>query len=245
MHIATSCEKEQMTEIEKSITGKALYDNPLNKLWFHKADTLEKALKALENFPGIEFDIVYDTKISDFDVRYSIESQPVNINLEKYFSTIKQPKQYYYWIDFKNLDSTNCNASIKKMKEVLKQYDLFDNVIIESKNADQLGQFALEGFFTSYWTPHVYYNKESFNEKDSNLLIIRENLKKYHFNALSGFYTIYDFFHAYFPESNYHLWTNGLISNDDKKIIDSLSKKPEVKVILVDYKENFLNKMQN
>lgn len=46
----------------------------------------------------------------------------------------------------------------------------------------------------------------------------------------------------YFPEKVIHIWTNGLITEENKELIRKYATHQSIKVILVDYSNNFLNK---
>lgn len=233
-----SCEKPKAEESTSGKTGSAIYDAKTDKLWFHKANTIELANSALKEYPGIEFDVVFDAPTNTFDIRHDINTDPSGITLDSLFNNIENCNNYYYWIDFKNLLEVNLGQSLEQLKIILNRYQLYDNVIVESPAVNLLGIFSQAGIYTSYWVPQLDY---PYSTEDAKRIknIINENLIKYSFNALSAYYTNYHFLNEYFPKSNIHLWTNGLVTEEDKEIIRQLAEGENVKVILVDYKENF------
>ncbi len=227
------------------IRMKPLYDRSDNKLWAHAVDDLEKLRDSIKKFPGIELDVVFEDKADYFDVRHDVEAAPTGLNLERYLSEIPNPENYYYWIDFKNLDRNNENKAVERMKYLLRKFHLADKVIVESPNPDSLGAFSRAGIYTSYWIPHFDHHQDNFFKRISEdyrmAVMIRSTLEQYSFNALSAHYPMYPFINRYFPGVNVHLWTNGLKTESDKKVIRDLANRRNVKVILVDYKENWLS----
>jgi hypothetical protein len=53
-------------------------------------------------------------------------------------------------------------------------------------------------------------------------------------------YSSVSFYLKKFPNYPIHCWTNGMVNENDKLKIEDLSNIKNVKVILIDFKENFL-----
>ena len=49
-----------------------------------------------------------------------------------------------------------------------------------------------------------------------------------------------DFYSKKFPQYNLHCWTNELVSEADKDVINTIVLRKNVKVVLTDFKYNFL-----
>ena len=221
-------------------TSQAIYDNHHSKLWYHRANTIDIAIEALKEYPGIEIDVVFESDQDIYFVQHDINHPNQGVSLDFFFRGIYNSKDHYYWIDFKNLNETNAAAALHRMEYLIRKYQVDDKLIVESPNAEALGIFARAGVYTSFWAPPATHPE--YNEDISNALaVIEHGLKEYGFNALSGDYTNYKFLNKYFPDSNIHIWTNGLKTEKDKKIIKELALKDNIKIILVDYKNNFLD----
>ena len=65
-------------------------------------------------------------------------------------------------------------------------------------------------------------------------------MRKYKPNAISMPYSSVLFYSKKFPNYPLHCWANEMTSDLDKIKIKKLSKKNNVKIILTDFKNNFL-----
>jgi len=92
-----------------------------------------------------------------------------------------------------------------------------------------------EGFYVSYWLPSFNLFKSIYE-----VYQVKANLKKYKPNAISCSYHNVDFYSRKFPDYNLHCWTNGLVETKDIDKIRKISLRNNVKVILVDFENNFL-----
>ena len=216
---------------------KPIYDFPNDKLWAHRINTAKDALSALQNFNGIETDIFYFNETDEYQTGHDA---PSGISLYAFFDSIPRCSKYFYWLDFKNLSKKNVLNSANKMKRIIDKYHLRDRVIVESSEADLLAYFKQNNIFTSYWITDISDNNFQYLNEQVLRNKIHHKIKKYHFTAISAYYKMYPFLKKYFSNYNIHLWTNGLSSESDKDEIRKLSYNHDVKVILVDYKDNFL-----
>jgi hypothetical protein len=204
------------------------YNNPTFKLWAHEMDTKEDAKEALQQFPGIELNIRY--KGTYFDVGKTL----TRLSLDEYMASIENPQFYYFWLDFKNLTEENAEESYKLLMQRLQKYNITNNAIIESSNAEALGYYASNNLFTSYWIPWV--NDPTADNNNGVAAEINYYLKKYPFSVISSDYRLYPFIQKYFPAQDTHLW----VKNSDvatveeaKSIAADLSSDPFVKAILI------------
>jgi len=233
-----SCQEQEET-VSGSTFTKALYNNPQNKLWAHQMNSPDTALKRIQEFNGIELDVIFETELNKFNVRHDIEAASSDIYLDAYFKILeKSDMQIYYWLDFKNLESNNLQPAIDRLLFLLKESNLKDRVIVESFNATELIEINKNGIYTSFWIPHLYSNATK-DDTTNCLSLIKYVVNSGQVNAISAHNMMYSFIHENFPNQNVHLWTNGLISEQDKEVIYSLDDKPDIKVILVDYRKNF------
>ena len=213
-----------------SVPANVFYDFPDDKLWAHRALTVNEANRLLKIFPGVELDIVFEDGV--YDVRHDTEDPTTGLSLDGYLNGIENVSDHYYWLDLKLLDEDNALACLERMEHVLEKYDLYDRAIVEAQNPDALDVFSRAGIFTSHWVSYidaVDYERQ-----------VQSGKLRYDFNALSGSFTMYDSWNKYFPKSNFHLWTNTLETEEDKEIIRELASHENIRIILVDYDDNFL-----
>lgn len=234
--ILSSCEKDNTFNTKKYDSPQAIYDFPSDKLWKHRVNTIEDARKALLTFSGIETDVFFTDENNSFITGHDA---PGDLNLETLFDSIPECTKHYYWIDFKNLNSSNVSAAVSKMNKIIKKYDLRDKIIVESMYPELLAYFKEAGIFTSLWIPDVSVNLIDYFAEKELIDDLEFILGKYQFNAVSAHYNMVPFMEKYMKRYNCHIWTNGLITENDKQQIMSYATKSNIKVILVDYEENF------
>ena len=215
------------------------YDKADGKLWGHRMNDPKSANECLKEFSGIELDVVYETDKGRFNIRHDLEAESSSIYLEDYLDALENPKETYMWLDMKNLSWIYIDDIANKLDKILSDRNIKDHCIVESFNGKELYQMNVRGFYTSFWSPHVY---ESHTKEDSIkcIEVLRENLENYKVNAISAHFPMYEFLNKHFPDYRYHLWTNGLEGDIGKDIIRDLNSKENIKVILVDYPDNFL-----
>ena len=145
--------------------------NSCFKVWAHRGYFRQHDQNSLAAFSeavrlgarGIELDLFYDGKQNSFIVSHD---SPYNhkdkkqLTLEEVLRTFRKNTQY--WLDFKNLESLNqesVNLSIAKMDLLSERFNVKGNLIIESKNINNLRNYTKAGYLTSYWiTPGTRNN---------------------------------------------------------------------------------------
>ena len=142
--LVTSCKKDTVSIVPE----RTFYDFPKNKLWAHRVNTAEEANIFLKQFAGIETDVFFINDQNGFQTGHDA---PSGISLESFFDSIVNVRQYYYWIDFKNLSNENVQSSLSEIKRLIEVYQLEGRIIIESSNPDLLAFFKCDNIFTSYW----------------------------------------------------------------------------------------------
>lgn len=217
------------------------YNN--EKLWAHRTNNPNEANERLKEFKGIELDVFYvgNNKI---EVRHDPKKDKLNsfITLDEYFAKIKNIEKYYYWIDFKNISKQNIDEVTLRLKQLFDKYKIKQNCIIESPNVFSLSKLLKENFFTSYWIPHFSYDKQNLKDFKDKADLINYYIGENKFHFFSCHYKMVDFVRHYFPKAKINIWTNGLITEEDKQVIKKLVEIDNIKVILVDYEKNFLRK---
>lgn len=208
-----------------------LYDNS-DKLWAHRVLDFNEVNGKYNNFNGVEVDVFFESSKGIFDIRH--HGKYMGKTLLEYLENINN-KEIFLWVDLKNIDRNNVNDVLNRLNLILENTISKNQLIIESKNIELLDKLQNEGYFISYWVPSFNFFRSPFE-----LIIVKRNLIRFSPNAISCSHHNVDFYSRKFPNYNLHCWTNGLKTEEDKLKIIELNKRDNVKVILVDFDDNFL-----
>ena len=203
-----------------------------DKLWAHRVLNLSEINKLSKEFPGFELDVFYNKKLNQFDVKYY--GSLYDVTLDQYFNSCKD-LSLKYWIDFKNLNKNNVSDAVSLLDTLTSKYSIKADVIIESKNIELLFSFKKNGFNISYWLPEFHVIKSIFQIKNTV-----KNIEKFKPDAISMPHSSVSFYSNKIPNYPIHCWTNDMINEIDKVKIKRLLKRENVKVVLTDFKYNFL-----
>ena len=203
-----------------------------DKLWAHRVNNLNDIKPLSKEFKGFEIDVFYNKNLNKFDVKH--HGKDFELSLGEYFS-YSQDYSLKYWIDFKNLNENNVNKAILLLDILSTKHSLKNDLIVESKNIELLSKFKKNDFYISYWLPSFNLIRSSYQNHE-----IKANLLKFKPNVISMPYSSVVYYSIKFPNYSIHCWTNDMISQSDKVKIQKLSKNENVKVILTDFKYNFL-----
>lgn len=226
--------------IDMKATTKEVFYSGEYKLWAHLIDFSVLIPRAFPEFNGMEFDVVYE-EASGFNVRHHLDADRGE-GLVEFFQKVPDVSNHYYWMDFKNLSVLNQEAARAELIRVFDELNIWDKVIVESQEAECLDFLAQEKIKTSYWIPHFEFDLNENPVTNKAVREIRSNLNKYHINAISASYEMAPYLVKNFSDCSIHLWTNGLKTEEDKEVIRELNKERSIKVILVDYNEDFLKR---
>lgn len=203
-----------------------------DKLWAHRVNNLKDINPLSKEFKGVEIDVFYNNNLNKFDVKH--HGKHSELSLGEYFS-YSQDYLLKYWIDFKNLNENNVNKAVILLDSLSNKHSLKNDLIVESKNIELLSKFKQNDFSICYWLPSFNLIKSSYQIHQ-----IKANLLKFKPDVISMQYSSVVFYSIKFPNYPIHCWTNDMISQSDKVKIQKLSKNENVKVILTDFKYNFL-----
>ena len=209
-----------------------VFYNSKDKLWAHRILDTNLLVNISKKFEGVELDIFYDQNKNLFIVKHNEKDSGITLN--QYFSSCKN-LTLKFWIDFKNLNKDNVNSSVNLLNTLSDKYNLKSEMIIESKKIELLSKFKEKGFHTSYWLPDYHF----FNSL-LNINKIKKNILKYEPSVISMTYSSVKFYSNKFPNYPMHCWTNDMTKESDKEIIKKLAKNDNLKIILTDFKNNFL-----
>lgn len=144
---------ESRTELKiPYYTGKGTASNiSFNNInWVHRVDGIQRYFEVCEKYNGIEIDVNFDSKKNCFDV-FHAPKPSINLCLDDLIKNIKNPEETFYWLDFKNLDSTNYIEALNNLNGICKKFNIKNNLIVESSNPVLLTHFTDSGFYTSYY----------------------------------------------------------------------------------------------
>lgn len=207
-----------------------------DKVWAHRANSLQKQEAALLFFKGIEFDLDYIEESDFLDVNH-LPAPSIHLSFEEYINHINIEKYYpYLWLDIKDLDTLNNKKIFDKIFPILKSKKYpFEKVLIEGMQPEALQIFQEVGFKTSYYLP---WNLHNLSEKE--LLEEIENLK----NIESGFPDTafstssfqYELVKKNFPQKKMYLWAEGHKPLKNYFLFRKILKDPQVIAVLSPYR---------
>jgi len=221
---------------------KMLYSDCL-KVWAHRGYSKESPENSLESYKkafelgakGVEMDIFFDLDLQDFivshDYPYKLENGKF-LRLEDVFTNIGGLG--YFWLDFKNLNSmsaNNASIAVTKMYNLLQQNNLLKKVIIESTDPVNLSRFSKAGLYTSYWI---------YPDSNRSLFHFWVTIYKYKLNYLLGEFSALSMDKDYYNTKIEKIFSHipiHLFTVNDNKLLMTLTRKQNVKIILSD--ENF------
>jgi hypothetical protein len=204
------------------------------KVWLHRVDSIERAVRMARAYAGMEMDVVFDSAAGYFDVGHP-PLPPSGISLDSLLGAIPAVDQHYFWIDFKNLTETNAAAACENLQGVARRRGLVGHMIVESPNPRALACFTRAGFYTSYY---LFPDQGIEAMADTSLRRyyeeVRSNLAASQVNAVSSSYESLPFIEAYLPGTDALLW---YLEHDRdlryRAVLAYLTRRPHVRVVLV------------
>jgi hypothetical protein len=175
------------------------------KVWLHRVNSISRAKIIQEKYKGLEMDVVYDSDKDCFDVHHH-KFPSINLCFDELLQNLQDPQQHYFWLDFKNLESSNRKMALANLKKLSDKYKIKENIIVESSDPVLLSSFTDENFYTSYYLPAF---NPFYADADSIKRYVKEiddNLSRSRVNAISGYYFQYPFMEKYFPEADLLVW---------------------------------------
>jgi hypothetical protein len=209
-----------------------------DKIWAHRVDRISDAKSKAAEFNGIEVDLFYNALEDDFYVRHD-EDAPDTLKLDVFLDSVLTIKDYYFWFDFKNLESDIVLQQISRLSAILSEHGIGNRCFIESTNTTAL-DIAGKYIPCSFWIPK---SEELNTEKEQKILAkqILRRIKDTHIKMLSADYRYYPFFEKYFPDYKVNLWMIGEPDAEKLNLLNVLAQKKNVNIILIDRNTNYLS----
>ncbi len=176
-----------------------------SKVWLHRANDIAKAQYFQDKYTGLEVDVHFVDSLNTFVVQHDFGANS-KLLLEDWFAAIDKRSELGFWIDYKNLDNGNKEASAKEMARLRKVYNLKGLVIVESSNSGCLKAFEDLGFRTSFYIPFAYPDQLDQEKLQEFTDVIRKNIKDNDLKTISGYFFQYQFMRDSFPEMRKLIW---------------------------------------
>ena len=215
-----------------------------SKVWLHRANDIAKAQYFQDKYAGLEVDVHFVDTLGSFVVQHDFGANS-KLRLEEWFASLDNRSKLGFWIDFKNLNVDNMEASAKEMARLRETYDLKGMIIVESSNARCLKAFDDLNFHTSYYIPFFYPEEESQEKIQEITAKIRDNIETYGLKTISGYFFQYQYMKDSFPDVWKLIWYEHYDERERDKYIRLADEDDKTDVILVAVKKAFLDPMTN
>ncbi len=221
---------------KESFSRITLNSNPyFPKLWINYVNSVERLKKFNKDFLGFEMDIVYEPHKKCFDVRHP-PTPTQGLCLNDLIKELNQPEKYYFWLDYKNLDTFNARESLEVLESIIKKFNIKrTHIIVESRIPKALTLFTEKGYYTSFYLPKLK-TTDYVNKMMSEVEKIRLMSKGAKFHMISQSAQMLDFMNTYFKDDNKLIWAlEKNLSNENyyKSVITKILKDKSVKVLLI------------
>jgi len=176
-----------------------------NKIWAHRANSIEKLSSATKYYEGVELDLVYIKEENILDVNHP-PSKSIGLNFETYINALSENLSPFLWLDIKNLKEENAEHILDRLLQIFDQNKYpISKVLIETQKPEALPIFSEKGFMTSYYLPGSLITKE-----ESDLLAEISEIKKVLIKqpnlGISTNHRDYPITEKYFPERIKYIW---------------------------------------
>jgi hypothetical protein len=204
------------------------------KVWVHRVNSVERAVRMAKEYEGMEIDVVYDSSAGYFDVGHP-PTPSAGLSLDRLLAAVPDIGSHYFWIDFRNLTDANAPAACGLLLAIARKYGIVGNMIVESINPKALSIFTTKGFYTSYYLfPASELDTMNPGQVTMYYKEVKANLASSNVNALSVSYRGLPFVAKYFPDGDILTWYR----ERDRDLryyatLAYLKRQSRVKVILV------------
>jgi hypothetical protein len=206
-----------------------------NKIWAHRANSVDKANSAANYFNGFELDLIYNDTYNTFDVNHT-STKSKGLTFETYLNKIEVEEQPFMWLDIKNLKTDNSTLILKRLEMLFSKNNFKrPKIIVESKYPEALEIFNTLGYKTSYYLPTKLYAK-SKEQLSEQITLINSKLKNQPYLAISSAHLDYAILSKYFPNRSKYIWALiGPYSISKFQDVRTVLNDTTVKVVLFNY----------
>lgn len=208
--------------------------NTKKKQWAHKVDDIESIKKKQHSFKGFEVDLIYSEYQNKLFVCHELEDTIKNLTFENWLSAIDKPQRLKYWLDMKFLEVNNAEATVQLLKEITSQFNIEQNIIVESYNNIALKTLKDNKIPVLFWVDDMTYweVKDTVRWKKH----VTEKLRILQPDGISGSMNSFPLLSNTFPQNKVYYWNTPIYdSADNIKTSNEMARRPNVSVVLVDY----------
>ncbi len=207
-----------------------------SKFWAHKANSIEVAQQRKQLFKGMELDLVYSSYQNELFVGHEFYDTLKGLTFSQWMAALDNPASNHFWLDVKNLDTTNAEAISNLILNVTQPYHITDQVLVENPSHEALKTVKAKGLPVLLWVDNLYWwdNKDTAYWRQ----LTEQHIQELHPNGLSCEYVLHPLLTESFPNENIYYWHTPCDKTPENMAFDKkLAKEKNIKVILVDYDE--------
>jgi len=205
-----------------------------DKIWAHRANSIEKLHSALDYYKGVELDLVYHEQENFLDVNHP-PTTSIHLEFENYIATLDKEEYPFLWLDIKNLREDTAKSIFTKLQDVFAKVNYpLQNVLIETRYPEALPMFSEAGYKTSYYLPAFLVKRDSVL-LEKTIERVKKTLKEQPNIAISTSHKDYHIVKEHFPEHRKYIWVLVPVVNIDFFTTREILKDETVEVVLVKY----------
>ena len=153
------------------------------KIWLHRANSLEKWQDNAEKYPNAEVDLIF------WNGKFHVAHDTADITaltIDEYFREMPNRKGHL-WLDIKNLSNNNAIVALHELDSLCSEYNVDKSrFIIESDNESALSHFSHQGgYFTSYYAKAPRPSELSEEERKKVIYQLEQVVHRGNVSALS------------------------------------------------------------
>lgn len=202
-----------------------------DKIWLHRANSIEQAKQFQYDYAGLEIDVHYNDSLQTFLIKHDADDS-VSLPINEWCRALEDPSQLGIWFDFKNLNAKNCEASLQCLKTLRETYHLNGKLYVESGAYRELPPFREAGFLTSFYIPYFQPDTDDSATYHKHRQRIQRAVNS-GVNAISGFEGQYQFMKQEFPEQTKLIWCVNPDRRYLTKVINTIGSDSLVDVLLL------------
>ena len=201
------------------------------RIWLHRANTIEKAKKYQYKYGGLEIDVYFNDSLETFVVMHDFNDLP-QLTLKEWCDSLDNISQMGIWFDFKNLNADNSKNALRNLKKIRRKHHMKGKLYVESSSYKELQLFKKAGFLVSYYIPCFDPQKAdsaTYQHWKENI----QNAIDDGISAISGYDYQYHFMKKEFPEQPKLVWTESEDSSWQARFINIMEADSLVDVMLL------------
>lgn len=207
-----------------------------DKIWAHKVNDTLVAQQKQHLFKGMELDLVYSSYQNELFVGHEFYDTLKGLTFSQWMAALDDPATSRFWLDVKNLDTTNAEPISNLILNVTQHYHITSQVLVENPSHEALKIVKAKGLPVLLWVDNLYWwdNKDTAYWRQ----LTEQHIQELHPNGLSCEYVLHPLLTESFPNENIYYWHTPCDKTPENVAFDKkLAKEKNIKVILVDYDE--------